>query len=233
MLVVLVLVASTFSAVAAQGPEPPEGAPQRGLMGRRAPRIFLQVRAVLDKVADVLQLTGEELREALASGRTVAELAEEENVPLDNVTDAVMADVEARLEQFFVEGVPQRSGFPAYRARALALDVVAEMLGMDEAAVREALVDGESVAALAETAGVPLDDVVDALLAEAEERLAQAVADGRLTQDEAAAHLEQLEERLRERIETPLQEYRPGLPMRGGGRRRGFEGDFEPSGPRF
>jgi prolyl-tRNA editing enzyme YbaK/EbsC (Cys-tRNA(Pro) deacylase) len=204
LLVVLVLVASTFSAVSADEPEPPEGAP--GLGRRRAPAVFLQLKAVLGKVADVLQLTGAELREALSSGQTFAEIAEGEDVPLDDVTDAVMADIEARLEKFFVEGFPARPGRPRlHQARGLALDVIAETLGMEEEVVAEALRDGETtVADLAEEAGVPLDDVLDALLAEAEEHLAEAVADGKLTQDEADEKLADLEEHLDQLLTEPL-----------------------------
>lgn len=105
----------------------------------------------------------------------------------------------------------------------LALETAAETLGMDGGALRAALRDGSSLADLAEQQGVAVDDVVAALVDEAEEHLAQAVADGRITQERADEIAATLSERLTERLD---QTWEP----RGHGPRGGPFGMSEGSG---
>jgi hypothetical protein len=85
--------------------------------------------------------------------------------------------------------------------------LLAETLGMSTEELREALADGQArsiatIAELAEAQGVPLQDVVDALLAPMVERIQQAVEDGRITQEQAGERIEQVEERLLEALES-------------------------------
>lgn len=78
--------------------------------------------------------------------------------------------------------------------KGLALDVAAQALGMSEQDLRAQLRAGKSVADVAKDKGVALDKVTGALQKAAEDRLAQAVEDGRLTQaqaDEEKAELSQ------------------------------------------
>ena len=70
------------------------------------------------------------------------------------------------------------------------LAAAAEVLGMEVDDLRAQLLEG---ATLAEIAGTQAGDVVDALVADRVERLEAAVADGRLTQDEADERLADLE----------------------------------------
>lgn len=85
---------------------------------------------------------------------------------------------------------------PTHRRGGEKIETVAEQLGMDEADLRIALRNGATVAELAEAAGVDIDAIADALVAEAEAHLADHVADGRFTEDEAAERLADLEERI-------------------------------------
>lgn len=75
------------------------------------------------------------------------------------------------------------------------LDAAAEALGMTEDE-REAVSDGDTLAEVAQQEGVEVSAVVDALVAAAQERLAQAVEDGRLTQAEADERAGDLQERV-------------------------------------
>jgi hypothetical protein len=85
------------------------------------------------------------------------------------------------------------------------LAAAAEALGMTEAELRTALeVEDATLAGVAEDQGVPVDTLVDALVAAERERLAAAVEDGRLTQDEADERLADLEARITERVSEPL-----------------------------
>ncbi len=80
------------------------------------------------------------------------------------------------------------------------LETIAEALGMTTEDLMSELQDGQSVAEVAEAQGVDLDTVVDAVLAEIEERLDTLVENGRLTQEEADERLENARERVTERM---------------------------------
>lgn len=83
------------------------------------------------------------------------------------------------------------------------LSAAAAALDMTEDELREALqADDTSLADVAEAQGVEVDVLVDALVAEAQERIAQAVEDGDLTQEEADERLADLEARITERVNS-------------------------------
>jgi hypothetical protein len=75
------------------------------------------------------------------------------------------------------------------------LATVAEALGMTPDEVREALQGGQTIAELADSKGVEVQTVIDAIVDDIEEHLAQAVEDGRLTQAEADEKAANAEER--------------------------------------
>lgn len=95
------------------------------------------------------------------------------------------------------------------------LDTAADALGVTDAELRSALEEGMSIADVAEDQGVDVQEVVDALVAAATERLDQAVEDGRLEEDRA----EEIKAALPQRVAAMVE--REGLPGRG---ERGPEG---------
>ncbi|MDP9406706.1 MAG: hypothetical protein M3P95_02120 [Actinomycetota bacterium] len=129
--------------------------------------------------------------------------------------------------------------------RHLSLDTAAETLGVPENGLRDALRNGDTLADVAEREGVAVDTLVDALVAEARERLSQAVEDGRLTQAEADDKAADLEERDLH-VGPGGRVVRPGPRPRGRRRRRrrrgrtavgrggdpGFGDEFHPGQPR-
>ena len=83
------------------------------------------------------------------------------------------------------------------------LAAAADALGMTEAELRTALeADGTTLADVAEEQGVAVGTLVDALVEAQQERIAQAVEDGRITQEEADERLADLEERITERVNS-------------------------------
>jgi hypothetical protein len=102
----------------------------------------------------------------------------------------------------------------------IGLETAAEALGMTEDDLRTALEpDGTTLADVAEEEGVEVDTLVDALVQAQQDRIAQAVEDGRLTQEEADERLADLEERVTERVNSAD----PGRGHHGPG--RGGDGD--------
>jgi hypothetical protein len=67
----------------------------------------------------------------------------------------------------------------------------------------EALREGQSVAQVAAERGVALEDVVEALLEEPREHLAQAVEEGQMTQEEADERLIEIESHITEHLQQP------------------------------
>lgn len=120
----------------------------------------------------------------------------------DGTIDAGQADAVAA---HLAEQRPERGdGGPGHGKRdhrpGLDGEVVAELIGIDAATLRERLRSGSSIADIAEANGVEPQTVVDALFAEGAEHLDLAVESGRLTEEEAAEKLATLDERVTERV---------------------------------
>ncbi len=98
------------------------------------------------------------------------------------------------------------------------LAAAATALGMSEDELRTALEEeGATLAQVAEDQGVEVGTLVDALVQAAEEHVAEAVEDGRLTQEQADERLADLAERIPERVTST------GLGSRGGHRPGGSD----------
>ncbi len=170
----------------------------------------------LDVAAETLGMTVEELRTALSDGSTLAEVAEAQGVDRQTLVDALVAAAEARLEEAKAE-LPDRigelvdstlpargEGGPGGSRGGPGLDAAAEALDMTVDELRSALSDGSTLAEVAEAQGVDRQALIDALVAAGQERLDQAVADGKLTQAEADERAADLEARVTERIDSTL-----------------------------
>ena len=106
------------------------------------------------------------------------------------------------------------------------LDAAADYLGITEAQLRQQLEDGATLAEAAKKEGKSVDGLVDALVADAEQKLNEAQAAGRITEAQKQKALTEL----RERVTAFVNGERPeGGPRRGGFR---FGGpDHDDDGP--
>lgn len=96
------------------------------------------------------------------------------------------------------------------------IGTLADLAGVDVSEIRSALEEGQTLAEVAQSYGVDPDALLEAALEEKTDRLEQAVEDGRLTQEQADAILEQAREHLAQVIEGSLPAFprnfhRPGL----------------------
>lgn len=80
------------------------------------------------------------------------------------------------------------------------LDAVAEAIGISADELQAELDNGSTIAEVAEANGVDVDDVIDAMLASAEERIDAKVAEGRITEEEAAEKLERKTDKITNRV---------------------------------
>jgi hypothetical protein len=115
----------------------------------------------------------------------------------------------------------------------MSLDAAAEALGMTADELRTALeAEGTTLAEVAEAEGVEVSALVDALVKWATERIDEAVASGRLTQEQADERIAGLETRLTEMVQQELR--RGGRGPRGAAPGTGADddddGQEDPSG---
>jgi citrate lyase alpha subunit len=83
------------------------------------------------------------------------------------------------------------------------VDATAEATGLTVDEVIAALQEGQTFAQIAEAQGVDPQAIADAFLADREAALAEAVNEGRLTQEQADQMLEQMAEHVSEHLEQP------------------------------
>lgn len=98
-------------------------------------------------------------------------------------------------------GGPGGPGGPGGHLGGEALTIVAEVLDLDVADVRTALRDGQTIA---ELAGDQTDEVIAALVAAGEERINTGLEDGRLSEEQAATLLENLEQQVNDLVNGDL-----------------------------
>ncbi|TYP89221.1 hypothetical protein [Blastococcus xanthinilyticus] len=118
-----------------------------------------------------------------------------------SLTDEQAGEVAATLAESGEGGHGGHGGPGGHGGGRFGLSVAATALDLTEDELRTALEsDGTSLADVAEQQGVAVGALVDALVQDREERIAEAVADGELTQEQADERLADLEERITERV---------------------------------
>jgi len=96
----------------------------------------------------------------------------------------------------------------------VALDAVADAIGIDEATLRSEL-QGSTIAAVAANHGVEVQTVIDTLVADATTRIDRAVTDGKLSQEQADTIKSKLNDAITTAVNNPL----PNHPFGGRGHR--------------
>ncbi len=173
------------------------------------------------RLAEKLGITEEELQTAI------------DETQLDMVDDAVANDkltedqanrLRDRIESG--EGLFPFGGFGKGFALgrglgylSVRLDDVADFLGMDTSDLRDALAGGQTLAEVAEAQGKSADDLKAHLLSQVEDRVAQAVDNGSITQEQADSILANAPDRIDELINQagPIGPWGGGRGHGGGG----------------
>ncbi|MEM9467158.1 MAG: hypothetical protein AAGA90_17430 [Actinomycetota bacterium] len=99
------------------------------------------------------------------------------------------------------DGTDETEGDRRGRRGGCNLEEIAAAIGIDEDALRTELDAGQSIADVAEANGVDSAVIVDLLVDQAEERIAEKLDAGRITDEEAAEKLAGVEERAEDRVE--------------------------------
>jgi hypothetical protein len=164
---------------------------------------------LLTTAAEALGISEEDLRAALEDGQSIADVADAQGVDIQVVIDALVANGTERLEEAITElpdrmadlvereGLPDRGGHGRFgHGPGIGLEAAAEAIGISADDLRTELRDGATIAEVAAANDVDVQTVIDALVAEASANLDEKVADGDLTEDEAAERKAELEERI-------------------------------------
>lgn len=109
-------------------------------------------------------------------------------------------------------GAGMRIGGPEVSLAAIA----AQKLDMTVDEVRAAMEAGKTIEQLAQEKGIDPQVILDAVIAARKARLDALVAEGRLTEEQAATMLQQMTERLTEQIATPHEPGQGGQGLRQG-----------------
>lgn len=199
---------------------------------------------VSEAMAELFGMTVEELHEEMHSGKSLATIAEEKNVDLSKVTDLVVSEFSAHLDEHVANGVMTREEAdeklatftenvdemvtktrpargegkgPRGPKGAMHGEALATLFGMTTNELHEALHSGKSLATIAEEKNVGLSKVTDLLVSELSAHLDEEVASGEITREQADAKLATFTENVDEMvIKTP--------PVRGEGRIQGHGG---------
>ncbi len=115
----------------------------------------------------------------------------------DLVTDGIITSAQADA---IAEHLAQSAFHAGHRRGRLlvGLEVAADAIGIDRAALIDALQDGQTIAEVAAANGVEAGTVIDALVNEYEQKLDELVAAGSITAEEAAERAAAAAERINE-----------------------------------
>lgn len=118
-----------------------------------------------------------------------------------------LLEARAKGETLEMASAAQRIG----NMRAV-LGVVAEATGLDQREIVSQAREGKTLAEIIEANGADVDEILAQVVATETERVNQAVADGTLGQTDADGLLADLEARIKEMLEQPLEFGNRGVP---------------------
>ncbi len=181
----------------------------------------------LESVAKVLGVTAEELKTELAT-KSIADVAKAKGVDIAKVTDALVAEFKAHLDEEVASGEhtqaeadaklaefttrvtdmvnnvrpaggPEGRGHGGPGKGGPKLEVAAKVLGMTAEELKTELAT-KSIADIAKAKGIDVTKVTDALVAEFKAHLDEEVASGEHTQAEADAKLAEFKTRVTDMV---------------------------------
>ena len=201
----------------------------------------------LDVVAEMLNMTPEELKDALRPEKILEGLLADQGLTMVDVAESIHTSAVERVNQALADGnITQEQADKMLARIETAYDAcvndgecslphpkgnnqrpqqprqmietgkaIAELLGMTPQELLQTVKDGTSLVDIAAEKGVSMDDIASLVTESAQERLDQALADGKITQEQADEIQAKIDD-LFERCATEGQCMPPkGAPQRG------------------
>ncbi len=198
---------SSSTSTTTNGAQPKDTTHARGHRGRFGGVVIGADKDVLAAGAKALHLSTEDLLAKLRDGKTtIADVAKDQGVPVQDVIDAMAAVAKSDITDLVNNPLPvppsfagmpgapngQGKGGPGFgfghfggELRGNNIDPAAKALGITSDELMQDLRAGKSIADIAKDKGVDLNTVIDAMVKDAQSKLDAAVKDKHLTQDQA------------------------------------------------
>jgi len=184
-----------------------------------------------EELLAMLNLSAEELKAQLKEGKTLEAIIEAQGASKDEVVDLLVKQQQERLAQAVKDGKltqeqadkqeetlqdmaqkmlegtgfgPGGKGFGGDRHIASNEDLQ-KLLNLSTEELQEQIKAGKSLKEIAEAQSVDVEDVIDLLTKQHEERLAEMVSTGKLTQEQADKQSEKLNEKITSMVENTFQ----------------------------
>ncbi|MBI5947674.1 MAG: hypothetical protein HY875_06025 [Chloroflexi bacterium] len=197
-------------------------------LGAHRGRIF---KSTMKQIVESSELSPEVFNQGFKDGKSINTILTENGVDPATVQAAVLAALDAKLDEKVLAGdltqekadalyaraetalpklmdhTPQPGEHRGKIAKALrgAIKTAAETIGIEPQELAGALKGGQSIADVASANGVDPQTVVDALVAQASAKLDEAVANGRISEEKAAEIKSGLPERMTELVNKSRQ----------------------------
>ncbi|MFF2533676.1 hypothetical protein ACFVS2_33080, partial [Brevibacillus sp. NPDC058079] len=188
------------------------------------------------ELLSLLKLDADKLKEELAAGKTLAAIAQAQGVDTADVVALLVEQQEAKLKEAVAAGKMKQEqadklsenlsdrvkeqvekakpdkgfGKGGFIGGFEKNEELLSLLKLDAAKFQEQLKADKSLAAIAEVQGVSVDDLVALLVKQQETKLKEAVAAGKLTQEQADKMNENASERVKEMVQNTHQGRGPG-----------------------
>ncbi len=180
------------------------------------------IKSTMKQIVESSGLSPEVFRQGFKDGKSINTILTENGVDPATVQAAVLAALDAKLDEKVLAGDLTQEQADALYARAGtalptlmdreptpgehrgkirkaikgAINTAAEVTGVEPRELVEAIKAGETIADVATANGVDPDTVVDALVSQASAKLDEAVANGRISEEKATEIKGGLEERM-------------------------------------
>jgi uncharacterized protein (DUF433 family) len=153
---------SSTTTVAPDTGAAPDGAPHLGMRIRRAAGVELGA------AAKAIGITPQELKTELPAGKTIAQVAQDHNVDVDKVIDAMVTEAETHLRERITNIVNNPMPKIGERREEIRGDFtdIAGVIGITPQELKTELQSGKSIAQVAQAHDVDPQKVIDKLVAD-------------------------------------------------------------------
>jgi len=179
--------------------------------------------------AKALNLTADQLKQKLSDGKTtIADIAKQENIPLDTVVNAIADADHDRIEQFVNNPLPKFGpdgpggpgkgfGFFGGGAATGQFDAAAKALDITTQELMTDIRNGQSIADVAKAKNVDVNTVINDMVTAAQQQITDAKNAGKLSDAQATKIETNLKDRITELVNRKLGDHGFGFGGRGHG----------------
>lgn len=180
-------------------------------------------------IASILKLTEAELKTQVQSGKTLAQIATAQSVSVQSVINVLVAGMQAHIAEELASGeitqAQATSKLAGVTSKAIervnsvqsargegsrggskgpgkSVAAIASVLKLTEAELKTQVQSGKTLAQIATAQGVSVQAVINVLIADMQAHIAEELASGKITQDQATTKLASVTSKATERVNS-------------------------------